>query len=82
VSVRSVLYALALLVAGAALFVIGGLSTVAFLADRHCGAAVGYYGCETPVANVRNEGDQAPGPPVGAILGLRTRLPWLGVSGP
>ena len=28
-----------------------------FLSDRHCGSEFNYYGCDTPMAGVRNEGD-------------------------
>jgi hypothetical protein len=44
--------ALGLITAGAVLFVIIGLSTIVFLAERHCGAASGYYGCQTPTASI------------------------------
>lgn len=48
IGARSGLYALAFCLAGTVLFLLGGLGTVAFLTDRHCGPAFGYYGCEIP----------------------------------
>jgi hypothetical protein len=43
-SLRSVLYVIALILAGAFLCVLGGLCAVAFLVERNCGSAF-YYGC-------------------------------------
>jgi hypothetical protein len=43
---RSWLFAVALLLA-ASLFIFGGLCEIGWLYERHCGAAFGYYGCDT-----------------------------------
>ena len=53
IRVRASLYALIVLLAGALLFVFGGLYTIAVLADSHCGPAFGYYGCEAPIVHGR-----------------------------
>jgi hypothetical protein len=57
-SVRSGLYALAFLLTGAFLFISVMLCSIAFLAARNCGPAFGYFGCETPVTHIGNEGHQ------------------------
>lgn len=46
ITIRSTVFALAFSLAGAALFLFVALCTLAFLADEHCGAAFGFYGCE------------------------------------
>jgi hypothetical protein len=47
----SVARTLALLLSGAFLFIVAGLSSLAFLVDRDCGAAFGYYGCQPEIAH-------------------------------
>jgi hypothetical protein len=54
---RPRLFAIAFVLAGAVLFVFALLGTVVFLSDRHCGSEFNYYGCDTPISGVRNEGD-------------------------
>jgi hypothetical protein len=49
-SVRTCIFALACLLAGAILFVGACLGAIVFLFDRHCGPAFGYYGCDIPTA--------------------------------
>jgi hypothetical protein len=56
--VRSCRFALAFVSAGAILFGAVCLGAIVFLADAHCGAAFGYYGCETLVAAANKEDDQ------------------------
>ena len=56
-SVRTCMFALAFLLAGAILFVGAGLGAIVFLFDRHCGPAFGYYGCDIPTADSQGEVD-------------------------
>jgi hypothetical protein len=56
-SVRTCIFALSFLLAGAILFVGAGLGAIVFLFDRRCGPAFGYYGCEIPTANTQREVD-------------------------
>ena len=56
-SVRTCISALAFLSAGAIVFAAVGLGAIAFLSDRHCGPAFGYYGCDIPTANIQGEAD-------------------------
>ena len=56
-SVRSCIFALAFLLAGAILFVGAGLGAIVFLFDRHCGPAFGHYGCDIPTADTQREVD-------------------------
>ena len=65
-SLRSGLYALALLLAGALLFAFAGLCAIVFLADRRCGPAFGYYDCETPTANISKKANPVAGAPASA----------------
>jgi hypothetical protein len=46
VGLRSRLYTLALLLAGAFIFISGSLCAIFILVDDHCGPAYGHYGCE------------------------------------
>jgi hypothetical protein len=56
---RAGLRALAAVVAGAILVLVGALSGIVFLVRQHCGADFGYYDCETPTAtNQRNPADR------------------------
>ena len=48
-SLRSGLYALAYLLAGALIFIFFGLCSIDVLLDEHCGPAFGYFGCAIPV---------------------------------
>ena len=66
VSLRSGLYALALLFAGALQFGFAGLCAIVFLADRRCGSAFGHYDCETPTGNVSKEANPVAGAPASA----------------
>ena len=56
-SVRTCIFALACLLAGATLFVGACLGAIVFLFERHCGPAFGYYGCDIPTANIQREVD-------------------------
>lgn len=69
---RHLLYVVAVVLAGVAILIVG-TTTIVFLDYGDCSAAFSYYGCETPVANVRTEGDQSAQPQVGMRLGLRAR---------
>jgi hypothetical protein len=61
-SLRSALFAVAVLVGGAVLILVGGVGAILFLTNRQCGAS-GYL-CEAPTANIRDEKDHAdPTPP-------------------
>jgi hypothetical protein len=42
---RSRLFAIALFLTGAFLFMFGALGAIAFLTNRFCGSEFGYYGC-------------------------------------
>lgn len=64
---RSGMYALVFLF-GVLLILAAGFGAAAFLAVQSCDAAFAYYGCETPTAKVRHEGDQfAQSPPADAV---------------
>ena len=56
-SVRTCIFALAFLLAGAILFGSAGLGAIVFLFARHGGSAFGYYGCDIPTANIQREVD-------------------------
>ena len=56
-SVRSCIFALAFLLAGAILFAGAGLVAIILLFDQHCGPAFGYYGCDIPTADTQREVD-------------------------
>jgi hypothetical protein len=61
-SLRSALFAAAVLVGGAVLILVGGFGAILFLTNRQCDAS-GYL-CEAPTANIRDEKDHAdPRPP-------------------
>jgi hypothetical protein len=61
-SLRSALFAVAVLVGGAVLILVGGVGAILFLTNRQCGAS-GYL-CEAPTANIRDGKDHAdPTPP-------------------
>jgi hypothetical protein len=61
-SLRSALFAAAVLVGGAVLILVGGFGAILFLTNRQCDAS-GYL-CEAPTANIRDERDHAdPTPP-------------------
>ena len=49
---RSWPFWLALLLTGAAVFMLGVVFTIAFLAYRDCSAAAGYFGCAYPLAGM------------------------------
>lgn len=49
---RSGLYALAFLLAGALIILIGALAVIVFLASQNCGSDFNYYACEAPTANI------------------------------
>ena len=68
---RSLSYVVVFVLAGVAALAIG-MTTIVFLDYGDCSAA-SYYGCETPMANPRTEGDQSAQPQVGASLGLHAR---------
>ena len=53
-SVRLVLYALVVIVAGAFLFLVGAGSEVELLASEECSPDLNYLGCETPAAQLKN----------------------------
>jgi hypothetical protein len=50
---RSGLFAVAYILAGALLFVFALLCSIGFVVQGRCGATFGYYGCSTPTANIR-----------------------------
>ncbi len=52
------IFAIAVCLAGASLFIVALLGAIVFLTDRHCGSEFNYYGCDTPTAGVRHEGGQ------------------------
>jgi hypothetical protein len=57
-SVRSHLFTIVLVSAGAVLFFLTALGTIAFLARQDCGRDFGYYGCDIPpTASIPNESD-------------------------
>jgi hypothetical protein len=61
-SLRSALFAVAVLVGGAVLILVGGVGAILFLTNRQCGAS-GYL-CEAPTGNIRDGKDHAdPTPP-------------------
>jgi hypothetical protein len=79
-SVPAGIVAVAAMLAGVILFAVVSVGAIVFLADWHCGAAFGYYGCESPTANNRTEVDPvARAPEDGFRLGLRAPL---GASSP
>ena len=47
---RAGLRALAAVLAGAIIALVGAFAEIAFLVRQHCGSDFGYYGCETPAA--------------------------------
>jgi hypothetical protein len=49
---RSWLFWLALLLTGAAVFILGVVFTIALLSYGDCSAAAGYYGCAYPLAGI------------------------------
>ena len=55
---RTRLLAIAIVLAGASLFVLALVGTTVFLSDRHCGSEFNYDGCDIPSAGVVNKGDQ------------------------
>jgi hypothetical protein len=56
-SFRSALFALAILVGGGVLILVGGFGAILFLTDHQCGAS-GYL-CEAPTVNIRDEKEPA-----------------------
>ena len=51
-SARSWPFWVALLLTGAAVFILGVVFTIAFLSYGDCSAAAGYYGCAYPLAGI------------------------------
>jgi hypothetical protein len=49
---------IAIVLAGASLFICAIVGTMLFLSDSHCGFGFNYYGCDIPTAGVVNKGDQ------------------------
>jgi hypothetical protein len=56
--VRTRLFAIAIVLAGASLFIFALVGAIVFLTDRHCGSKFNYFGCDIPTAGVADKGDQ------------------------
>ena len=75
---RTRFFSIAIVLAGALLFIFAAVGTMVFLTDRHCGSEFNYYGCDLPMAGVVNKGDQvvrAPRTRSAAMSGTKKAAP-------
>jgi len=79
-NVRSLLRVVTLLFSATFLFVLATLGGILFLSYRHCGADLGYLGCDTPISAGR-EDDEPSGPDITASGRAVNEAPCCGLTG-